>query len=109
MALAQENTNSPAGNQTNSVINAADQQFLLKLARDTITSYLKDKSIPKLDEKDLSGTIKQKLGCFVTLNHRVTGLRGCIGIFEAHSRCWEQRGPRFRTGKTGGGRSGCSV
>jgi len=59
-----------------------DEHYLINLARQTLCWYLKDKSTPVPDEKSLSENVKQKLGCFVTLNHKQKGLRGCIGIFE---------------------------
>ena len=59
-----------------------DEHYLINLARQTLCWYLKDKSTPAPDEKMLSENVKQKLGCFVTLNHKQKGLRGCIGIFE---------------------------
>jgi AmmeMemoRadiSam system protein A len=84
MARAQDSTNAPTSqNATNTaVLTDQDKTFLLKLARETITLYLKDGSSPKVDEKNLSDNLKQKLACFVTLNHRRSGLRGCIGMFE---------------------------
>lgn len=84
MVRAENSTNAPAGQvSTNTTtLTEQEQRFLLKLARDTITLYLKDRSSPKIDEKELSDNLKQKLACFVTLNHRKTGLRGCIGMFE---------------------------
>lgn len=56
-----------------------EKKFLLKLARDTIATYLKEGKI--LDAKVSSEKLKKKRGVFVTLekNHE---LRGCIGYIE---------------------------
>lgn len=65
-----------------SILTDQDKQYLINLARQTLCWYLKDQSTPAPDEKELSENARQKLGCFVTLNHKKKGLRGCIGIFE---------------------------
>jgi len=62
----------------------ADKEFLIQLARNTLTRYLKDGSILKIDEKRVSENLKTNGACFVTLIKKGTGLRGCIGIFERH-------------------------
>lgn len=71
-----------AENKEKSILTDLDKQYLINLARQTICWYLKDQSTPAPDEKELSENVRQKLGCFVTLNHKQKGLRGCIGIFE---------------------------
>lgn len=73
---------SSAQERAGSTLTDADKLYLLNLARESVCWYLKDKSLPKPEEKELSGGTVQKLGCFVTLQHKVKGLRGCIGIFE---------------------------
>ena len=55
-----------------------DKEFLLKLARQTVENYLKDKKIPKVDESKLSAELLKVKGCFVTLEKN-NNLRGCIG------------------------------
>ncbi|MBN1502707.1 AmmeMemoRadiSam system protein B [Candidatus Woesearchaeota archaeon] len=57
-------------------ISPEDKEFLLKLARETLELYLKDKSKPRAD--DVPGRLKEKQGCFVTLE-KENQLRGCIG------------------------------
>jgi len=54
-----------------------EQEFLLKLARNTISTYLETGTKPILD-LELSPKLEQVQGCFTTLtkNHN---LRGCIG------------------------------
>ncbi|MBA7584335.1 hypothetical protein ES708_26288 [subsurface metagenome] len=61
-----------------------EQSTLLKLARQTIQSYLKDRKKPKVNPDELPASLKCKRGVFVTLkiNHH---LRGCIGrIFDPY-------------------------
>ena len=53
-----------------------EKVVLLKIARSTLESYLKNSSRPKLSVD--SETLKTKRGAFVTLNKR-GDLRGCIG------------------------------
>ena len=57
-----------------------DQRKLLEIARESITSYLKNKKTPSINESELSPALKEALGAFVTLT--INGeLRGCIGRF----------------------------
>ncbi|MEW6088579.1 MAG: AmmeMemoRadiSam system protein A [bacterium] len=63
------------------IVNEAEKKFLLELARNTIDEYLKSGCKPKIDEKELTQTMKREYGCFVTLN--LNGkLRGCIGYLQ---------------------------
>lgn len=65
--------------ESEDLLNKSQQKILLKLARETLENYLKDKKIPKFETED--PVLKEKLGAFVTL--RKNGeLRGCIGEFE---------------------------
>lgn len=59
----------------------ADGKKLLKLARDSITSYFSGKDKKKIDLASFSSDSKfnQKQGVFVTL-HKDGDLRGCIGF-----------------------------
>jgi AmmeMemoRadiSam system protein A len=59
-----------------------DKQFLLNLARQTLSLHLKDGSLPDVDKNLLNDALIQKRCCFVTLDKKDTGLRGCIGQFE---------------------------
>lgn len=59
-------------------INKQEMDFLLDLARKTLTSYVKEKKVPVLDEKELSRNLLNVQGCFVTLEKH-GNLRGCIG------------------------------
>ena len=62
----------------------ADKDFLIRLARNTLTMYLKDGSKLKIDDRKVSENLRVNGACFVTLMKKGTGLRGCIGIFERH-------------------------
>jgi AmmeMemoRadiSam system protein A len=58
-----------------------EKDFLLKLTRRTLEAYLENKPLPKLDPGNISPVMREKRGCFVTLekDHR---LRGCIGYLQ---------------------------
>jgi len=60
----------------------SEKKELLKIARSTIDTYLKENRIPEVDEKSLPAELKSKAGAFVTLK-KAGELRGCIGHFEA--------------------------
>lgn len=62
------------------ILTEKDKKDLLKIARTTIESYLRNNAIPDLDLTVYSGQIKTKCGAFVTL-HKHKQLRGCIGRF----------------------------
>ncbi len=53
----------------------------IKLARDTIEYYVRNKRMPFLDRTKYDIKV-QKAGCFVTIKAE-SGLRGCIGTVEA--------------------------
>lgn len=69
-------------NQDSMFLSSSDKKELLKIARNTIQVYLKEKQIPDLDVKNLPPAICKKAGAFVTLKKQGE-LRGCIGHFEA--------------------------
>ena len=52
-----------------------DKKDLIKIARQTIKEYVKDKKYPKLDKSLYSDNIKQQLGAFVTLYEKGTTKR----------------------------------
>ncbi len=56
-----------------------DKKILLKLARETLETYIKTGKYPDLN-RDFPGNLKVKSGAFVTLNKNGR-LRGCIGRF----------------------------
>lgn len=56
-------------------------EYLVRLARKTIESYLRDNRIPGV--KDAPGKLREKAGVFVTLEtYPDKNLRGCIGYPE---------------------------
>lgn len=76
------------GNDKKSYINEEDQQYLLNLARKTLEQYLKDGTVPEVDESQLSDNLKEKRACFVTLNKN-SMLRGCIGSLTPEHKLYE--------------------
>jgi AmmeMemoRadiSam system protein A len=59
-----------------------EKQTLLKLARKTITEYIRDKKNPEAMPEGITETLKKPCGAFVTLDAHGE-LRGCIGSFGA--------------------------
>jgi AmmeMemoRadiSam system protein B/AmmeMemoRadiSam system protein A len=58
-----------------------DKKELLKIARETIELYVKERKSKELDISGFSETLKTNCGAFVTL-HKNGNLRGCIGNFS---------------------------
>ncbi len=70
----------PAGGSKFKIeLNQNQQKELLKIARETLEFYLRNKKIPKIKVEDAA--LQKKLGVFVTLRKKGQ-LRGCIGEFE---------------------------
>ena len=63
-------------------VSAAEKGLLLGIARSTIESYIQNRSIPDVDPKTLTPTLKTGCGAFVTLKKQGE-LRGCIGRFDS--------------------------
>lgn len=63
-------------------LDAKDKIQLLKLARATIETQLRNQRFTPVDETQLSDALKTPCGAFVTL-HKNGQLRGCIGRFKA--------------------------
>lgn len=59
-----------------------EQQFLLALARDTLTHYLDHQEMPEPDARQLSPNLQAERACFVTYTMHGE-LRGCIGSLSA--------------------------
>jgi hypothetical protein len=57
------------------------QKELLKIARQTIETYVKNGKIPEFEPK--SPILREKRGCFVTIRTKDGRLRGCIGHHRA--------------------------
>jgi MEMO1 family protein len=61
---------------------AAEQQFLLELARKTLRSVTTNSSVPEVAAKEVPPKLAEKKACFVTLTKNGV-LRGCIGHLTA--------------------------
>ena len=59
-------------------LDEAEQDYAIHLARETLELYIREGKTPHIDEAELSDILKEKRGCFVTLNKNGM-LRGCIG------------------------------
>ncbi len=62
-------------------LTVADKQDLIRIARSTINSYVKTRTLPPINTVNFSENLKVKAGAFVTLKID-DKLRGCIGSFE---------------------------
>jgi MEMO1 family protein len=67
-------------NEKQQMLNEAQRKRLLQIARESITSYVKDRKRKEFTEKD--PLLGQPMGAFVTLNEGGE-LRGCIGNMVA--------------------------
>ena len=65
-----------------------DKKYLLKLAWEAITLYVRKATTPEVDDSDLSPALKTPCGAFVTLT-RDHKLRGCIGRFDPEEPLWK--------------------
>jgi len=65
------------------VLTDREKAFLVDLARRTLSDTIQYGKTPVVDADIATDGISKKLACFVTLDKRRTGLRGCIGMFEA--------------------------
>ncbi len=63
-------------------LNKKDKEILLKIARQTVETYVKTGKKPQIDTSGFSEALKTPAGAFVTLNKQHK-LRGCIGIFHS--------------------------
>ncbi|MEI8350039.1 MAG: AmmeMemoRadiSam system protein A [Candidatus Omnitrophota bacterium] len=66
----------------------AEKKYMLALARETLVWYLKYHKLPQPDTATLSGNLKEKRPCFVTLMKK-GNLRGCVGLFEFEKPLYE--------------------
>jgi len=65
-----------------------EKNELLKMARESINSKLKNKELPDSLTYNLTATLRMPCGAFVTLNEN-DRLRGCIGRFIVHQPLYE--------------------
>ena len=56
----------------------SEQELLLRIARDTLETYLAEGRMPRLEDYPLTDTLRERHGAFVTLR-RDGELRGCVG------------------------------
>jgi len=84
-------------------LDEATCRALLRLARETVTAYLKEHRVPRVDPATLPAAAREPGACFVTLQNHGR-LRGCIGNMEARGPLYEAvsanavhacRDPRF--------------
>jgi hypothetical protein len=68
------------------MLNDAQRKRLLQIARESITSYVRDGRKKSFVEKD--PVLNEDLGAFVTL-HEGGGLRGCIGNMTGRGPLWQ--------------------
>ena len=62
-------------------LSVTDKQELLRIARNTLESYIRTRTVPAVDSRGYGENLKTRVGAFVTL--KIDGeLRGCIGSFE---------------------------
>jgi AmmeMemoRadiSam system protein A/AmmeMemoRadiSam system protein B len=61
---------------------------LLRIARETVTSFIKEGRAPAIDASKLPPELRENGACFVTLQNHGQ-LRGCIGNMEARGPLWE--------------------
>jgi len=61
------------------IIKGIEMSPLVRLAKETVETYIKEGKTPKPEE--LTPEMKEKAGVFVSI-HKFGGLRGCIGTFE---------------------------
>jgi hypothetical protein len=62
--------------------NPEDRKELLQIARKTVESYVRKRTVPSIGTEELSPDLLVHSGAFVTL-HKDGNLRGCIGRFNA--------------------------
>lgn len=60
------------------MLNKDEQDYLLKLSRETLERYVKDGEVLRPDPREVPPKTREIRGCFVTLN-KDGRLRGCIG------------------------------
>lgn len=77
-------------NENTYSLTPGERMTLLKIARDTIEGYVREKKVPDMGGYSLTPRLKGKGGAFVTITNRKPSspvspepLRGCIGNFHA--------------------------
>jgi AmmeMemoRadiSam system protein B/AmmeMemoRadiSam system protein A len=62
-------------------LNKEEKNTLLTIARNALEHYIKKGEVPEIDQSEITETLKEQTGAFVTLAKK-GDLRGCIGRFE---------------------------
>jgi len=75
------NENTKKGSNMSFQLNREEKNSLLHIARNSLEHYLNEGVIPEVDQAQLTETLREKTGAFVTLNKK-GNLRGCVGRFE---------------------------
>jgi AmmeMemoRadiSam system protein B/AmmeMemoRadiSam system protein A len=81
IGVYQSGKSTAQGEKNSYQISDEDRSVLLKLARETIKSYVSTGKIPVLETDKLSPVLKSPAGAFVSL-YKNKELRGCIGRFD---------------------------
>ncbi len=68
--------------ETGFSLNREDKIELLKIARETLTDYLRQNQVTEINASKISSTLKIATGAFVTLTEKGQ-LRGCIGNMKS--------------------------
>lgn len=69
-------------------LNNADKTFLLQLAREAISGYIRKGTIPEVDQTSLSEVLKAPGGAFVSL-YKKHNLMACLGSFSETEPLWK--------------------
>jgi AmmeMemoRadiSam system protein A len=73
----------PASSWADEFLNKNEEQVLLKIARDTLTLYLKQHVLPQISAYPSTSNLQKECGVFVTLKKKKDKeLRGCIGYIS---------------------------
>jgi AmmeMemoRadiSam system protein B/AmmeMemoRadiSam system protein A len=72
---------SPSENDEGFSLTEKDKVDLLKVARQTLDEFVKNKTVPEIDTAGFSTNLHENTGAFVSL-HVKGKLRGCIGRFQ---------------------------
>lgn len=75
---------SKAGNDAAFGFSRDEKTTLLKIARSTISTYVRERKVPEIDSHGFTDNLMMKTGAFVTLREKGE-LRGCIGRFTANT------------------------
>ncbi|MDP8217712.1 MAG: AmmeMemoRadiSam system protein A [Candidatus Theseobacter exili] len=67
----------------------SDKILLLRLARETIVEFLSNGTVSNVSADQFDEALNANRACFVTLQKRGSGLRGCIGTFDTGSPLYE--------------------